>query len=103
VRQHMPGVVHLDGSARPHLVRRDRNPGFYRSIDAFRERTGLPGVINTSFNMHEEPIVNSADDCLRAFLDGNLDYIALGRFLVKHPRGITHPMIPARTAQMAGR
>ena len=77
MRRHMPGVVHLDGTARPHLVRRDRNPGMYRILEAFRRRTGLPGVINTSFNMHEEPIVCSAEDCVRAFLAG-LDYLAIG-------------------------
>ncbi|HEX7120399.1 MAG TPA: carbamoyltransferase C-terminal domain-containing protein [Longimicrobiales bacterium] len=96
MRRHMPGVVHLDGTARPHLVRRDRNPGMYRIIEAFRERTGLPGIINTSFNMHEEPIVCTADDAVRAFLAGNLDYLAIGPFLVKHPAGVSHPLKPVR-------
>jgi carbamoyltransferase len=92
MQKHMPGVVHLDNTARPHLVRRDRNPGYYRILEAFSRRTGLPGVINTSFNMHEEPIVSSADDCVRAFLDGHLDYIALGSNLVRHPKEIAHPI-----------
>jgi carbamoyltransferase len=90
--EHMKGVVHLDDTARPHLVRRDRNPSYHRIIEAFARQTGLPAVINTSFNMHEEPIVYSADDCVRAFLDGNLDYLAIDRFLVKHPRGLTHDL-----------
>jgi carbamoyltransferase len=81
----MAGVVHLDGTARPQLVRRERNPGYYRIIEAFRERTGLPGIINTSFNMHEEPIVCSAQDAVRAFLEGNLDYLAIGSQLLRHP------------------
>ncbi|HEX6938530.1 MAG TPA: carbamoyltransferase C-terminal domain-containing protein [Longimicrobiales bacterium] len=98
MRRHMPGVVHLDGTARPHLVRRDRNPGMYRIIEAFRERTGLPGIINTSFNMHEEPIVCTADDAVRAFLTGKLDYLAIGPFLVKHPAGVSHPLKPVRPA-----
>jgi carbamoyltransferase len=51
-------------------------------------------VINTSFNMHEEPIVCSADDAIRAFLDGHLDYLALGNVLVRHPAGARHPMRP---------
>jgi carbamoyltransferase len=89
---HMKGVVHLDDTARPQLVRRDRNPGFYRIIEAFQQRTGLPAVINTSFNMHEEPIVCTADDCVRAFLDGNIDYLAIGDFLVRQPKGITHAL-----------
>lgn len=94
MRERMRGVVHLDGTARPQLVRQDRNPGYYRIIEAFHRRTGLPAIINTSFNMHEEPIVCSAADCVRAFLDGNLDYLAIGSHLVKHPRGVTHALKP---------
>lgn len=90
----MKGVVHLDNTARPHLVRQDRNPSFYHVIDSFYQRTGLPAIINTSFNMHEEPIVNSADDSVRAFLEGNLDYLAIGSYLVKHPKPITHELRP---------
>lgn len=99
----LSGVVHLDGTARPHLVRRDRNPGFHRIIEAFRRRTGLPAVINTSFNMHEEPIVCTAKDCVRAFLDGNIDYLAIGRHLVRHPRGITHTLRPVMAAKALAR
>jgi len=99
MRARMRGVVHLDGTARPQLVRRDRNPGYYRIIEAFHRRTGLPAIINTSFNMHEEPIVCSAADCVRAFLDGNLDYLAIGPHLVKHPRGVTHALKPVERAR----
>ena len=88
----MPGVVHIDGTARPHLVRRDRNRDFYALIEAFKKHTGLPGIINTSFNMHEEPIVCSAEDAVRAFLEGNLDFLVLGSHLVRHPSGVNHPM-----------
>jgi carbamoyltransferase len=98
MRERMKGVVHLDDTARPHLVRRDRNESYYRILEAFHRRTGLPSIINTSFNMHEEPIVCSAHDCVRAFLDGNLDYLAIGPHLVKHPRGLSHtlkPVVPA--------
>jgi carbamoyltransferase len=94
MQERMQGVVHIDSTARPHLVRKERNPSYYRIIEAFYRRTGLPAIINTSFNMHEEPIVCSADDCVRAFLEGNLDYLALGPYLVKHPRGVTHPLKP---------
>lgn len=104
MRRHMGGVVHIDGTARPHLVRRDRNPKFYRIIEAFYDRTGLPGIINTSFNMHEEPIVATADDCIRAFLAGNLDYLAIGPHLLKHPRGASHPLVSVRkTGERRGR
>jgi carbamoyltransferase len=99
MRAHMEGVVHVDGTARPHLVREERNPAYRRILAAFHRRTGLPAIVNTSFNMHEEPIVYGARDCVRAFLDGNLDYLAIDRFLVKHPRGLTHDLrkvTPAR-------
>jgi carbamoyltransferase len=102
MRRNMPGVVHVDGTARPHLVRKDRNPSYYKVIDEFQKRTGLPAIINTSFNMHEEPIVCSADDCVRAFLDGNLDYLAIGSYLIKHPAGITHPIKPVRSEAATG-
>ncbi|HJR62998.1 MAG TPA: carbamoyltransferase C-terminal domain-containing protein [Gemmatimonadaceae bacterium] len=100
MRREMPGVVHLDGTARPQIVRREHNPGFHRIIEAFAERTGLPGIINTSFNMHEEPIVCTADDCLRAFLAGKLDYIALGPYLIRHPAGVSHQLQPVRGARV---
>ncbi len=90
----MAGVVHLDGTARPQLVRADRNPEFHAILTAFHDRTGLPGVINTSFNMHEEPIVCSADDAVRAFLQGKLDYLALGGHLIRHPAGTTRTLQP---------
>ncbi len=82
-----PGVVHVDGTARPQLVRREDNPSFHRIIEAYRERTGVPVIINTSFNMHEEPIVRSPEDAVRAFLQSSLDYLAIGDFLVPGPVG----------------
>ena len=56
-------------------------------LTEYHALTGIPSVINTSFNMHEEPIVCSPDDAIRAFLQGNLDYLAIGDFLVAHPSG----------------
>jgi carbamoyltransferase len=79
------GVVHVDNTARPQLVRRQDNPRYYAIIDEYRKRTGVPVVINTSFNVHEEPIVRSPHDAIRAFLDSALDYLAIGDFLVKGP------------------
>ena len=95
----MPGVVHLDGTARPQVVRRDRSPEYYRIVEAFDDRTGLPAIINTSFNMHEEPIVRSVEDAMRAFLAGHLDYLALGDCLIRHPKGITRTLRPAPVRQ----
>lgn len=85
MREHCPAAVHIDGTARPQLIRRDVNPGYYDIIKAYEALSGSPSVINTSFNMHEEPIVNSPEDAVRAFLLGKLDYLVLGPFLIKHP------------------
>ncbi|HEY8505779.1 MAG TPA: carbamoyltransferase C-terminal domain-containing protein, partial [Gemmataceae bacterium] len=81
-----PAAVHVDGTARPQLVRPETNPGFYRILKAYHARTGIPAVINTSFNMHEEPIVCTPADAVRAFLQGNIDYLAIGPFLAPHPK-----------------
>jgi carbamoyltransferase len=82
-----PGVVHVDGTARPQLVRKEDNASYHTIIDEYRKRTGVPAIINTSFNIHEEPIVHTPDDAVRAFLDSALDYLAIGDFLVKGPVG----------------
>jgi carbamoyltransferase len=85
MRRESPAAVHVDGTARPQLVTATSNPSFHRVLTEYHRLTGLPSVINTSFNMHEEPIVCSPDDAIRAFLQGNLDYLAVGSFLVAHP------------------
>jgi carbamoyltransferase len=85
MKRESPAAVHVDGTARPQLVTPTSNPSFYRILEEYYRLTGLPSVINTSFNMHEEPIVCSPDDAVRAFLQGNLDYLAIGNFLVAHP------------------
>lgn len=85
MREQSPGVVHVDGTARPQLVDPQTAPDLHGILRAYHARTGVPSIVNTSFNMHEEPIVCSPDDALRAFQLGHLDYLAIGDFLVKHP------------------
>jgi carbamoyltransferase len=85
MRRTCPAAVHIDGTARPQLVRQEVNPSFYRILQEYWRLSGIPSIINTSFNMHEEPIVNSPSDAIRAFLKGHLDYLAIGNCLVKHP------------------
>ncbi len=86
MRAKAPGVVHVDGTARPQLVNAGDNPGYYRILREFERATGLTSVVNTSFNIHEEPIVCSPQDAVRAFLQGHLDMLALGPFLAKGPQ-----------------
>ncbi len=87
MRERCGGVVHVDGTARPQIVRREDNPSFRKIIEEYRKMTGVPVIINTSFNIHEEPIVRTPHDALRAFLQSNLDYLAIGDFLVEGPVG----------------
>jgi hypothetical protein len=80
-----PAAVHVDGTARPQLIRREVNPGYYAILEEHQKLSGSPSMINTSFNMHEEPIVCSPRDAIRAFLDGRLDALAIGPYLVPNP------------------
>ncbi len=80
-----PAAVHVDGTARPQLVRRENNPGYYDILVEYEKLSGIPCLINTSFNMHEEPIVCTPHDAIRAFLDGRLDGLAIGSFYVPSP------------------
>ncbi len=85
MRQNCPAAVHVDGTARPQLVKREVNPGYWDVLSAYEKLSGIPCLINTSFNMHEEPIVCSPNDAVRAFLLGNIDGLAIGPFFVPHP------------------
>jgi carbamoyltransferase len=85
MKKDCPAAVHIDGTARPQLIRREVNPGYYDILKEYEKISGISSLINTSFNMHEEPIVCTPFDGIRAFLQGNLDYLAIGLFLVKQP------------------
>lgn len=82
-RLHQPGCVHVDGTARPQLVRNADNPGYHAIIQRYFERTGVATIVNTSFNVHEEPIVASPGDAVKSFIDCRLDALILGPFLVR--------------------
>jgi carbamoyltransferase len=85
MKRDCPAAVHVDGTARPQLVRAESSPRFHRILTEYHQLTGVPSVINTSFNLHEEPIVCTPDDAIRAFLEARLDYLAIGGMLVEHP------------------
>jgi carbamoyltransferase len=82
MRREHPAVVHLDGTARAQFVRADRNPGFHRVLREFGRRTGGAVLLNTSFNIHEEPIVRTPQEAVTAFVTAGLDYLSIGPFLV---------------------
>jgi carbamoyltransferase len=77
-----PGVVHLDGTARPQFLSEDDNAPMAAILQAFHEKTGIPAVVNTSFNMHHEPIVCTGEDAISAYEQSELDALILGPFLV---------------------
>ncbi|MEN8221936.1 MAG: carbamoyltransferase [Acidobacteriota bacterium] len=83
VRSEIPAITHVDYSARIHSVRKDLNPFYYNLIDAFYNRTKCPVIINTSFNIRGEPIVNSPEDAFRVFKNTDMDYLLLDHFLIK--------------------
>lgn len=85
MQENCPAVVHIDGTARPQIVDRETNPGFHDVIRRYHELSGLPAIVNTSFNMHEEPIVCTPSDAVRAFQAAELDNLVIGNFLVGSP------------------
>ncbi|MBF0436141.1 MAG: carbamoyltransferase [Magnetococcales bacterium] len=80
MRQSCPAAVHVDGTARPQLVRMEHNPTFHKILTHYFRETGFPTVVNTSFNMHEEPIVCTPEDALRALLKGGCDVLFLEEY-----------------------
>jgi len=82
-RSEIPAVTHVDFSARIHTVDARTNPFFYAIIREFYRRSGCPVIINTSFNVRGEPIVNSPRDAYNCFINTNMDYLLLDRFLVE--------------------
>ena len=75
-RARIPAVVHVDGTARPQIVRDARQSAVRRDPAPLpRRRPSLPVLINTSFNVHEEPIVNRPEECLQALSDGRVDFV----------------------------
>lgn len=75
-------VVHVDHTARPQVVDKRANPAYHKILGIYKETTGLPLFINTSFNVHEEPIVCSPDDAIRSFERGAVDVLVLENFIV---------------------
>ena len=74
-RKRIPAVVHVDGSARPQIIRETDNPLYCEVLELYHRRTGIPVLVNTSFNVHEEPIVDTPEQALRSLLDRRIDHI----------------------------
>ncbi|HBP22392.1 MAG TPA: carbamoyltransferase [Planctomycetes bacterium] len=88
-REKIPEVVHVDGSARPQLVRADRAPAFYELLKRFEAKSGLPVVINTSLNRRGEPMVCSPEDAVAMFFGSGLEFMVIEDVLVrKRPEAV---------------
>jgi carbamoyltransferase len=79
----IPAVTHVDGSARPQTVEKEVNPLYWRLIDEFGKRTGVPAIMNTSFNLRGEAIVHTPTDAVRTFFSSGMDALCIGSFLVE--------------------
>ncbi len=76
-------MTHVDGSARIQTINRSQNPRYYDLLKVFEARTGCPVIINTSFNIRGEPIVESPEDAIRCFLGTDMDYLVMVSYLLK--------------------
>ena len=81
-RSEIPAVTHVDYSARVQTVRHETNPLYWEIIDAFRQKTGCPVVVNTSFNVRGEPIVCTPEDSYRCFMRTEMDFLMLENFVL---------------------
>lgn len=78
----VPAITHVDGTARVHLVRQATNPIYYGLIETFAKDSGIPLLLNTSFNLRGEAIVNKPQDGLKTFLWSGMDALVIGQFLI---------------------
>jgi carbamoyltransferase len=79
----VPAVTHVDGTARPQIVRKEDNPKFHELLTAFGIASGHPVLLNTSFNVMGEPIIRSPEEAIRCFYGVGLDVLVLGNFVIE--------------------
>ena len=78
----IPAVVHVDGSGRFESLRRKDNRIYYDLLKAYSKKTGIPVIINTSFNVRGEPIVNNPSEAVDCFISTDIDYLVMDNFLI---------------------
>src|SRR5215475_8833983 len=96
-KEKIPAIVHVDGTARVQTVRQDQNERLYRLLKEFDAITGVPLLLNTSFNVKGEPIVETPEDAIRCFLSTGIDYLVLHDVLMakKQAYKVLAPIINA--------
>ena len=86
-KKEIPAALHpADGTGRPQILTKEQNPTYYRVLKAFEATTGVGAVLNTSFNLHGDPIVCSPQDAVQTLLKSDLDGLAIGKWLVLRKR-----------------
>ena len=98
-RQKLPAITHVDGSARVQTVSEQHNPRLWKLLKAFEQLTGLPIVLNTSFNVKGEPIVCTPAEALNTFKNAQLDVLVLGDYVVEPKRAVHDPCKTERRAE----
>ena len=79
----LPAITHVDGTGRLQTVRKELNPRYYKLIETFGQATGVPVVLNTSFNLRGEPIVNKTSEAFNTFSQSGMDVLVLGDYIVE--------------------
>ena len=92
-KDRIPAVVHVDGTARVQTVRREHNERIYHLLMEFEKLTGVPVLVNTSFNVKGEPIVETPQDAMNCFLYTGIDYLALHDMLVQKTSSIKSSLL----------
>jgi carbamoyltransferase len=82
MKKKVPAVVHVDGSGRPELLSKKDNPLYYRLLESYYKKTGIPTFINTSFNVRGEPIVCTPDEAINCFLKTDIDHLVIDQYIV---------------------
>ncbi|MFA5025586.1 MAG: carbamoyltransferase [Candidatus Shapirobacteria bacterium] len=83
VQSKVPAVVHVDGTGRLQTIDKESNPKYYQLINAYYKKTGIPLILNTSFNVKGEPIVCTPEDAIKCFLNTEIDYLVINNYLIK--------------------
>ncbi len=78
----LPAITHVDGTGRLQSVYKELNPKYYNLIDTFGQATGVPVILNTSFNLKGEPVVNTPAEAFNSFYKSGMDYLILGNYIV---------------------
>jgi len=86
-RHVIPAITHVDGTGRHQTVHKELSPKYHRLIETFGQRTRVPVVLNTSFNLKGEPIVNTAQEAFHTFTRSGMDLLVLGEYVIEKPAG----------------